>query len=70
MSSADKQTTPTKKSDTNINAAARLDGRGISQSPMSKLDSAVNVGAMMDQNKKAVDEALVKGTSSQNKRKK
>jgi len=70
MSSANQQTTPTKPSDTKYNASARLEGRGISQSPRSKLDSAINVGAMLDQDKKAAERALGKGTSSQEKRKK
>ena len=70
MASADKPTTPTKPSDTQTNAAARLDGRGISQSPMSKLFGAVQVGAGIDQNKEAAAKSLTKGGSSQEKRNK
>lgn len=51
------------------NAVARLEGRGESQSPTSKLDAAVSVGTKLDQNKQATDQALAKGTSSQEKRK-
>ena len=70
MASADKPTTPPKQSDTKANAAARLDGRGISQSPMSKLFGAVQVGAGIDQNKEAAANAITKASSSQKKRKK
>jgi hypothetical protein len=70
MSSANQPTTPPKPSDTQSNAAERLEGRGTSQSPMSKFDSAINVGAKLEQNQEAANEALAKGTSSQEKRKK
>lgn len=63
-------TTPPKAHATRENALDRLDGRGTSQSPASKLHSAINVDAKMEQDKSATDQALTKGTSSQEKRKK